>query len=102
MLPLPVIREALVRGESTLRRPVGNIERAGTQSIKMHWPFGIDAAFTHDPVTGETGLSRLFTEAAADESSWSCGIEFFEELSVVGEGVYNVVVHQHDWDEVNV
>lgn len=98
--PLPVIREAMIRGECTLLLPVGNTQRAGTQRIKLYWPFGMDAALKHDPVTGATVLSRLFAEAAADESNWSCGIDFLKGLSEAGQGVYNVIVHMHGWNEV--
>ena len=98
MQPLPVIREALVRGEHQLYRPVGNVNRAGTQSIKMHWPFGMEEAVVYDAVTGELVLSRLFEAAAADEASWSCGVDFARELSAADKGLFTTVSHNHGWE----
>ena len=97
MQPLPIIRESMVRGEHTLQKPVGDVKRAGTQSIKLHWPLDIEAALENS-TTGETVLSRLFMAAAADEDSWSCGVAYFQEISSkVYRGVYNVIVHDHAW-----
>ena len=98
MQPLPVIREALVRGERQLHKPVGNIRGAGTQGIKMHWPFGFEQAVVYNAVSGELVLSRLFEAAAADEASWSCGVDFAREISTADKGLFTTVHHNHGWE----
>ena len=98
MQPLPVIREALVRGERQLRKPVGIVGGAGAQSIKMHWPFGLEEAVTYDALSGGLLLSRLFESAAADEASWSCEVDFAQELSTADTGLFTTVNHNHSWE----
>lgn len=96
--PLPVIREALVRGDRQLHKPVGNVGGAGTQGIKMHWPFGFEEAVVYDAVGGQLVLSRLFEAAAADEASWSCGVDFAQEISAADTGLFTTVNHNHGWE----
>jgi hypothetical protein len=93
--PIAAIRDALVHGRTTLEEPVGNIQRAGTTRIHMHWPFGLDEAIEEDPHTGHKVLSRLFQAAAGDESNWSCGTEFMDSMP---PGEVNVIPHYHGWE----
>lgn len=97
--PLSAVREALVYGRTTLDAPIGDLERAGTTSIKMSWPFGLDEAVELNPSTGQKVLSRLFQAAAADESNWSCGRDFMKDMP---PGEVNVVTHQHGWERVEI
>jgi Domain of unknown function (DUF3425) len=96
--PLPVIREALVRGERRLSKPIGDVERAGTEQIKLYWPFGMEAALEQDPTTRQIRLSQLFEAAAADETSWSCGVDFAKHTSMAPMEIFNVVQHFHTWE----
>jgi hypothetical protein len=92
--PIPAIRDALVHGRTTLEEPVGNLQRAGTTKIHMHWPFGMDEAVEEDPHTGRKILSRLFQAAAGDESNWSCGTDFMDSMP---PGEVHIIPHYHEW-----
>lgn len=93
---LPVIRDSLIRGETTLR---GDFGRPAANGVRMHWPFGLEQAVDKCPNTGATKISRLFAECASDTKYWSCSQDYLEHFPEVKEYL-NVIRHDHRWDQV--
>jgi Domain of unknown function (DUF3425) len=95
MFPLPVVRDALVKGQLELLDPIGTGAAPG---IKFNWPFDLKKAVDIDAATGVMTVSRLFGICAADARNWTSSEDILANTPMSHEAL-NVINHRHGWGE---